>query len=254
MGEFTSIELFSPTQRAAPVPGWARRARPWGGTGAARRVAEVAYKLQETKILPRRRHTMADELRILEHALNATARDRPIWSDRIARISEACRRLGASVRQLDPRPIHRDFYGDQVLIDGASIYLVDLDLFCLGDPALDIGNFSGHIVEQALRENGDADAFQDRKRAMTERFLELTGDVTHAKAIAGYATLTLARHLYISSRITKRRRTTERLVDLCEQRLGLSSGAQPRIANARGHAYAARPTRAPDGHGQESPV
>ena len=34
--------------------------------------------------------------------------------------------------------IHRDFYPDQVLVDGARVYLLDLDLYSLGEPPLDV--------------------------------------------------------------------------------------------------------------------
>src|SRR5437773_3836244 len=31
------------------------------------------------------------------------------------------------------------------------VWLLDFDLYCQGDPALDIGNFVGHLTEQSLR-------------------------------------------------------------------------------------------------------
>ena len=36
------------------------------------------------------------------------------------------------------------------------LWLIDFDLYCLGDPGLDAGNFIGHVTEQALRQYGDA--------------------------------------------------------------------------------------------------
>src|SRR5439155_8520258 len=116
--------------------------------------------------------------------------------------------------------IHRDFYADQVIVDGERLFLLDFDLYCEGDPALDIGNFLGHITEQSLRILGDAGALADRERAMEERFVELTG--TAPAAVRAYATLTLVRHVYLSTLSPDRRLFTQSLIELCEERLGVA--------------------------------
>ena len=114
--------------------------------------------------------------------------------------------------------IHRDFYADQVLVDGARLYLLDFDLFCLGDPALDAGNFIAHLTEYALRVLGDAGALACHERAFEDTFCQSHGE--HARsAVRGYATLTLARHVWISHNITRRRPWTEAILALCERRL-----------------------------------
>jgi aminoglycoside phosphotransferase (APT) family kinase protein len=118
--------------------------------------------------------------------------------------------------------IHRDFYSDQVIVDGPRLYLIDFDLYCLGDPALDIGNFLGHITEQSLRTLGDAGALAEVERALEERFIELSGEAVRP-AVRGYAVLTLARHIYLSTRFPERRPWTERLLELCEERLGVAA-------------------------------
>ena len=40
-----------------------------------------------------------------------------------------------------PGPCHGDFGPRQVLVDGSTVYLVDLDGFCQGDPGLDVASF-----------------------------------------------------------------------------------------------------------------
>ena len=75
-----------------------------------------------------------------------------------------------------PQGIHRDFYPDQVLIDGDHLYVIDFDLYCMGDPALDIGNFMGHIIEHSLRILGYPAALKEVENAMEERFMELSGE------------------------------------------------------------------------------
>jgi len=161
---------------------------------------------------------MADELRILRECLAKVSAQRPGLSARLARVAGACERLGASVPEPEARGIHRDFYPAQVIVDSARLWLIDFDLFCKGDPGLDVGNFLGHVIEQALREQGDASTMGDVEQALEERFVELTGERVRA-AVRAYTTLTLARHVYLSTQFAERGHTTERLLELCEQRL-----------------------------------
>lgn len=216
-------------QRKAPGVPATERLPATDGVILARRLAEVAHKLHRAGIPSGRCHTMADELRILHARLPAVAELRPEWSERLARVLDACDRLGTSVPAPSPRGIHRDFYPDQVIVDGTRLYLIDCDLYCVGDPALDIGNCLGHMTEQALRTMDDPDALADRQAALEERFLELAGTVTRA-AVRAYALLTLVRHIALSTRFPERRHCTGALLDVCEQRLGVTRGAPVLLA------------------------
>jgi aminoglycoside phosphotransferase (APT) family kinase protein len=188
------------------------------GASLCRRAAEAAHKLHRVNIPARRSHTMADELTILHERLAELAADRPAWAVRLARMADSCRRLAVDVANSTPRGVHRDYYPDQVLVDGERLYLVDFDLYCTGDPALDAGNFLGHVTEGALRATGDPAAWADREAAFEGRFTGLTGGACRS-AVRAYATLTLARHVAISTRFPDRRPFTERLIELCEERL-----------------------------------
>jgi thiamine kinase-like enzyme len=189
-----------------------------GGVGLARRIAEAIHKLHQSGIPSPRRHTMADELRILHERLSLVARMQPQWGDRLERILDACDRLGAATPEPTLRGIHRDFYADHVIVDGPRLYLVDFDLYCAGDPGLDIGNFVAHLTEQSLRTLGDPTALRDREQALEDRFVELAGEATRV-AVRAYAILTLARHIYLSTQFAERRPFTECLLHMCEQRL-----------------------------------
>jgi len=220
------------------------------GAKWARRAAEAAHKIHLANLPARRVHTMADELRILHECLGRVAEIKPRWAKRLDRVLAACDRLGASVPEPHPCGIHRDFYPAQVIATkpqrstGQSsngllsptlsskggegepranqetrIWLIDFDLYCLGDPGLDIGNFIGHITEQRVREWGDARALAKQEQAMKKRFIELSGESCRA-AIDCYTTLTLVRHIYLSTQFPKRRAFTPALLELCEQRLG----------------------------------
>ena len=91
-----------------------------------------------------------------------------------------------------------------------------------GDPALDIGNFLAHITEYSLRELGDPATLVGREEAMEEEFLRLS-DGSCGEAVRAYATLTLARHVHISTLFPERREFTGWLLKLCEERLGIPS-------------------------------
>jgi hypothetical protein len=191
--------------------------KPTAGT-LLQRIAAAAHKLHLAGVPARRTHTMTDELRILRERLEALAEQQPGWRGRLEEILAACHQLGASIAPVAPRDIHRDFYPDQVLVAGERLYLIDLDLYCAGDPSLDIGNFLGHMIEYALRVLGDPAALVAQETALLERFLMLNSTASQA-SIQAYATLTLARQIAISFRFPDRRHVTPALMALCERRL-----------------------------------
>lgn len=191
------------------------------GPKLAARIAAAIDKLQRSGVTPSRSHGMSDELRILHDQLMPVAAANPAWSARIRDILAASEDLAASLPCVAPRPSHRDFYADNVLVDGERLYIIDLDLYCQADPALDVGNFIGHVTEFSLRMNGDAAALAPVEQALESEYLARAGEAVRP-AIRVYTTLTLVRHIAISTRIPERRSVTPKLLDLCEHRLGLS--------------------------------
>jgi len=198
------------------------------GVGLVRRIAEASHKLHKAGVPAERRHTMSNELEILRECLLTVAREEQALSGRILRLLEACVRLGRATPVPALCGIHRDFYADQLIVDGPRLYLIDFDLYCEGDAGLDVGNFVGHITEQSLRIFGDSRALADLERAMEERFVELAGVGIRA-AVRSYATLTLARHIYLSTLLPARRPFTLNLLELCEQRLDIARHPAVRI-------------------------
>jgi hypothetical protein len=74
------------------------------------------------------------------------------------------------------------------------------------------------MIEQALRESGDSRALQAQQQALVERYLELAG-AEFREAIEAYTTLTLARHIFLSTKFLDRANFTVPLLELCERRL-----------------------------------
>jgi hypothetical protein len=184
----------------------------------ARRVADAAHKLHKAGVPAQRQHSMEDEIRILGDRLQRVAQMQPQWTERLQRLFQACGQLGASVPKGSRCGIHRDFYPAQIVVDDARLWLLDFDLYCEGDPGLDIGNFIGHLTEQSLRRCRNPLALSDCEQALEERFVELSDEAVRP-AIRVYALLTLARHIYVSTQFEERRSTTSALLELCEERL-----------------------------------
>lgn len=217
MGQIPNLHMW--LQRKEPgAVATEMLAKPDGAT-LAKRIAELSHGLHSSGIRPLRKpHTMADELRILHERLPLASEGRPEWRHRIERVLRACEKLGESLAESKRAPIHRDFYADQILVDGGRLRLLDLDLYCEGDPGLDIGNFTAHMTEYALRELGSPDALKEAEAALVERFVELSGEEARRSARV-YEKLTLTRHIHISARIPERRAFTADILDLCEERL-----------------------------------
>jgi hypothetical protein len=188
------------------------------GPALALRIAQAAHKIHHAGVGTDRRHSMGDELRILHKRLPEVVREEPRWDERVNAILNECDRLGHATRELPVRGIHRDFYADQVIVDGDRLHVIDFDLYCQGSPALDIGNFIGHVTEQSLRSEGSPSSLAGVEQAMEDRFTELAGEAARL-VVRSYATLTLARHIYLSRCFPERRPFTERLMDLVEERL-----------------------------------
>ena len=222
------LSIPEPMGCLAPLGMWLQRKMPGvtatrlmasdDGPAVAARIGQALVKLHRTGVRPKRTHTLEDELDILRNRLPEVGRLHPRWAGRVAQIIAACERLAARIPEHPWCPIHRDFYADNVLVDGTHVYLLDFDLFCMGDPALDAGNFIGHLFEQGLRTPGQADLLNASIEAFEETFVSAHGEEIR-RSVRAYTTLTLVRHIHLSTRFPERTRLTGPLLDLCEARL-----------------------------------
>lgn len=217
IGEIPELQLWLQAKvPGVPVTHWLAGA---DGVAMVERVAVAAHKIHRAGVRPSRRHTVDDELRILEERLGALGNSKPEWNARLKSLLTLCREHCEPLRSRPTCGVHRDFYPAQLLVDGARLWLLDFDLYCESDPALDIGNFLGHITEQALRETGNSAAMKHVEEALVAAYVSRARGFEHY-AIATFHTLTLVRHISISTQFPDRRHTTEALLKLCEQRLG----------------------------------
>jgi aminoglycoside phosphotransferase (APT) family kinase protein len=202
------------------------------GVALMARAARAIRALHTCGVTPTRKHTLTDELQILDKQLAPVQTGRPDWAGRIERVLDACRSSASSLAESGSASLHRDFYPDQLIEHEGQVTLLDLDLCATGDPALDIGNFVAHLTEHALRHHGDPAALSEHEGTLEEAYLSLANGVTQ-EAIRVHASLTLARHIAISTRIPGRERITADLLDLCEQRLEIRSSGAPASNRSR---------------------
>lgn len=194
-----------------------------GGPGVGARMAEAAHKIHEAGIPTRKTHTIDDELRILTECLATVADARPELGSSLERLARESVRAARRVSPLPPTGIHRDYYADQVIVDGEALTVVDFDLYTTGDPALDVGNLVGHVTEQSLREHGDPDALTAVEHAAGERFVSLAGEPARAP-LDLYTGLTVARHVFLAHERPERTHLVEPLVDIARARVAAVSG------------------------------
>lgn len=195
---------------------------PAADTGIAGRIGKALAQLHRQPPHTSRAWRIEDEVAMLRRCLAAAAQARPGLAARIQTVADACERLAAALPPARVCGVHRDFYPDQVLVDGDTIVLLDFDLYALGDPALDAGNFLAHLTEQAIRFHDDPMALTSHETAFIESYRAAMPDVK-AASIAGYTTLSLARHIHLSTRFEDRAHTTTMLLECCEARLGSGS-------------------------------
>lgn len=190
---------------------------------APERAARAIGALHASRIRPLKVHRIADELAILDARLSALAVRRPDWSARLMRLLDDAHHAAQSLARVALRPIHRDFYFDHILVTTGTLHLIDLDLLSMGDPALDIGNFTAHLIERSLREGANPShlaGWQARFAAAACR--GSTG--VRAGNVRIYEWLSLLRLVEIAERMPERRASAEALLTLCEDMTGALPG------------------------------
>ncbi|MCM1984468.1 phosphotransferase family protein [Lyngbya confervoides] len=194
-------------------------------------VAQLAFKLHQSGIPTRKTHSIDNELSILRHRLDQLSQACPQWTKRLENLLCVCERLGQRISDLalPETLIHRDFYPDQILVEGDRLWLVDLDLCCQSHAAIDLGNFMAHIREHSLRYYASLDQLEPWIDAFLKPYLDsyqihtcamqphAVGELQRLRtAIKIYTWLTLVRHISISWQISDRRGWTEHLLGYCE--------------------------------------
>ena len=89
--------------------------------------------------------------------------------------------LRLSLQPSERRPIHGDFYDEQVLLSGEEATILDLDRAALGDPAADLGLFAAHLERDALRGELRGDQVEPLKAALLEGYRDAGGQASGSR-------------------------------------------------------------------------
>lgn len=214
LGEIRRMAMW--LQRRVPgVPATDLLAGPDGAALGARLV-DAAHRIHAAGVPTRKRHGVEDEVRILDECLARVRTRHPALGGGLDRLADDCHAVATRLVARPTTGIHRDFYPDQVLVDGGRLTVVDFDLYTNGDPALDVGNLVGHVAEQALRTRGDPAALVHVEEAARARHCELAGEAP--EAVDAWAALTLARHVFLADERADRAALVPDVLELARER------------------------------------
>jgi aminoglycoside phosphotransferase (APT) family kinase protein len=170
--------------------------------------------------------TMADERAVLHRALGKARTMRPDLAPAVQAIGHSAAATLAAIGEGIACGIHRDFYFDQVIVDEDRIWIVDLDLYACGDPAIDVGNFLAHLDELGLRNHADRHAFEPQKAAFQDGYKAASGPA-EPERITALQTVSLARHIHLGMRLPGRGHTVERILKVVATDLGATEKCRP---------------------------
>ena len=188
-----------------------------------KRIAFAIHKIHKKNIIvDKRKHTLSDEMRILEKRLTLVSEENPHWKYRLEDILKDCYNISKYLSYPKKTSIHRDFYHDQIIIDNRDrIYILDLDLYCEGDPAIDVGNFKAHLDELFIRNENESNLFfSNLGKILIDQYLMLS-NLTNRLSINIYEILSLVRHISISREFPDRKNSTEKLISVCKKKIDL---------------------------------
>ena len=188
-------------------------------TVLARQIAQALAALHGSALSLDRHHELSDELAPLAGRVEALSQRAP----QLMRQAHAClhrvhQRVPVWERRWRSRPIHRDCYHEQWLLDPDGLALLDFDDAKIGEPAVDIANVTAHLHLLALQLgrpvsslNPVVDAFNDAASAADP---DLPSDLVRALEAA-----TLLRLADIHQPRANGDAVAQALLDLCEERL-----------------------------------
>lgn len=190
--------------------------RPGGDTAPAARAGAALARLHASGVKAPRRWTLEDEIAVLQRSLSEASASMPGQERRIAALASRSAALAEATAPGAATGIHRDWHPDQALCDGEAVWILDLDLYAEGDPALDLGNFAAHLDELAIRRHGDSAALADHEAGFLAGYA-LAGGSANGPRVAALKALSLARLVGISRRMPERRPASGAILDAAER-------------------------------------
>lgn len=146
-----------------------------------------------------RSYLLGDELKNLERFTEKILAIRPQSSQEIFSLHQALTTWAEKLPTLTAiTPIHRDFYYSQVLFHQSYLTLIDFDLFALGDPAVDVANFTAHLTFLAMDKLANEYALIDEELLFLETYARCRPmDDSFSQRLAFYHAATFYRLLNV---------------------------------------------------------
>ena len=164
---------------------------------AARRMASALATLHACGIVGARRWTLAKELRSTGEWIEGLAGRSQAASRRAGALLERLAGWAATLAAVPDRPVHRDFYPDQLWDHDGQTAMLDLDDARCGDPAVDIGNFLAHLTLRPVQFAETALGAARARPAFEAHYLECRAearaDATFAERVRFYEASSLLR-------------------------------------------------------------
>ena len=179
-------------------------------------LAKLHTSTVNTKLRP---YLLDDELASLDRFTAELIERLPNQANRIgalrARLLTMAATLPPAARLV---PVHRDFYYSQVLIDGPRLTLIDFDLLALGDPAIDVANFTAHLLFLGLDKLGDLHALAGDAQAFVDAYARrMRVDEAFDRRRAFYQAATFFRLLNVATSRPGLAKHFETLLQVTEQ-------------------------------------
>jgi hypothetical protein len=140
-----------------------------GEVSVGAEAAELVHALHRSHARLGRAHLLADEVRPLRERAERLG-------GRAVRCLELVRESAALTWDWRLRPVHRDFYEEQLVLTPGGLAVLDLDDAAMSEPALDAANFAAHLRLHALRPGGARGPAAVR-RAFLRRYRELDDEL-----------------------------------------------------------------------------
>ncbi|MCH8253539.1 MAG: hypothetical protein IID36_13915 [Planctomycetes bacterium] len=144
--------------------------RPGARRGDLEAAADVLATLHTTALRSTEFHTPRDEI-------NTTKRWSPLVAvfdeQRGERFARLIRRIDERLDEVDSTAtvlLHRDYYGSQLLRDGETTWLTDLDTLATGHAEVDVGTMTAHVLLDMLASGHSTEAAFRETAAFTARY------------------------------------------------------------------------------------
>lgn len=157
--------------------GEAGDARPVEPGPRLKRVARILAALHAVRVDGLPAFSIDEELAIAKRWTKFLRQFDPIAADRAAALFDKLEKCARQVGTQRPCTIHRDFFEKQIIWTRRGPVLLDLDTLTLGNPALDVGNFIGHMLLNRAQAGKSIDDLQQLARAFVSHYRDAGGAV-----------------------------------------------------------------------------